>query len=149
MNAATPPPRLALAGIVKRYGAMLANDQVTLDVAPGEIHALLGENGAGKSTLMKIVYGVVKPDAGGIAWEGNPVTIADPNAARALGIGMVFQHFSLFETLTVAENIALGLGSTWPMAELTTEIRRVAALYGLASGSGSKSCAACCSNRNC
>ena len=132
MNAARPSPRLALSGIVKRYGTMLANNAVTLDVAPGEIHALLGENGAGKSTLIKIVYGVVKPDAGEIVWEGRPVTIADPNAARALGIGMVFQHFSLFETLTVAENIALGLGSAQPMAELTAEIRRVAALYGLA-----------------
>ncbi len=124
--------RLALVGITKRYGAMLANNDVTLSVAPGEIHALLGENGAGKSTLMKIVYGVVKPDAGVIAWEGEPVVIADPNAARALGVGMVFQHFSLFETLTVAENIALGLGSTQPMAELAAEIRQVAAQYGLA-----------------
>jgi len=126
------PPRIALSGIVKRYGAMLANDDVTLSVAPGEIHALLGENGAGKSTLMKIVYGVVKPDAGEIAWEGVPVTIADPNAARALGIGMVFQHFSLFENLTVAENIALGLGSTQSLGALTAEIIEVAAQYGLA-----------------
>jgi simple sugar transport system ATP-binding protein len=124
--------RLALTGITKRYGAMLANNGVTLSVAPSEIHALLGENGAGKSTLMKIVYGVVKPDAGEIAWEGEPVVIADPNAARALGVGMVFQHFSLFETLTVAENIALGLGSTQLMAELVAEIRQVAAQYGLA-----------------
>ena len=124
--------RLALTGITKRYGAMLANNDVTLSVQPGEIHALLGENGAGKSTLMKIVYGVVKPDSGEIAWEGAPVTIADPNAARGLGVGMVFQHFSLFETLTVAENIALGLGSRQPMAELVAEIRQVAAQYGLA-----------------
>jgi simple sugar transport system ATP-binding protein len=132
MDGTMLPPRLALTGIVKRYGAMLANNQVTLSVAPGEIHALLGENGAGKSTLMKIVYGVVKPDAGEIGWQGRAVTIADPNAARALGIGMVFQHFSLFETLTVAENIALGLGSTQPIAALTTEIAEVAAQYGLA-----------------
>ncbi|WP_240756768.1 ABC transporter ATP-binding protein [Roseicella aquatilis] len=132
MHGQVLPPRLALTGIVKRYGAMLANDAVTLSVAPGEIHALLGENGAGKSTLMKIVYGVVAPDAGTIAWEGRPVAIPDPNAARALGIGMVFQHFSLFETLTVAENIALGLGTRQPLAALTAEIRRVAAQYGLA-----------------
>jgi simple sugar transport system ATP-binding protein len=133
VNLARPvlPPRLSLTGIAKRYGAMLANDDVTLDVVPGEIHALLGENGAGKSTLMKIVYGVVAPDAGEIAWEGEAVPIADPNAARALGIGMVFQHFSLFETLTVAENIALGLGSRQSIAALTTEIRRTAAQYGL------------------
>ena len=126
------PPRLALTGIVKRYGATLANDEVALSVAPGEIHALLGENGAGKSTLTKIVYGVVAPDAGEIAWDGRPVAIADPNAARRLGIGMVFQHFSLFETLTVAENIALGLGSTRPLEALAAEIRQVAARYGLA-----------------
>src|SRR3954454_6999876 len=132
MTGQVMPARLALTGIVKRYGTMLANNDVTLSVAPGEIHALLGENGAGKFTLMKIVYGVVSPDAGEIAWEGRTVAIADPNAARALGIGMVFQHFSLFETLTVAENIALGLGSTRPLAELTAEIRQVAAQYGLA-----------------
>ncbi|MFC7475491.1 ABC transporter ATP-binding protein [Dankookia sp. GCM10030260] len=127
-----PRPRLALTGIVKRYGSMLANDDVALSVAPGDIHALLGENGAGKSTLMKIVYGVAKPDAGAIVWEGRQVQIAAPDAARALGIGMVFQHFSLFETLTVAENIALGLGSTQTIAELTAEIHQVAAHYGLA-----------------
>ena len=82
MHAPVLPPRLSLTGITKRYGAMLANNDITLNVAPGEIHALLGENGAGKSTLMKIVYGVVAPDAGEIAWEGRPVAIADPNAAR-------------------------------------------------------------------
>src|SRR4051812_30171162 len=132
MHAPVLPPRLALTGIVKRYGAMLANNDITLSVAPGEMHALLGENGAGKSTLMKIVYGVVAPDAGEIAWEGRPVAIADPNAARALGVGMVFQHFSLFETLTVAENTALGLGSSQPIAALREEIRQVARQYGLA-----------------
>ena len=98
--------RLALAGITKQYPAVRANDNVTLSVAPGEIHALLGENGAGKSTLMKIVYGAVRPDAGEIRWEGEAVEIPSPAAARKLGIGMVFQHFSLFETLTVGENIS-------------------------------------------
>src|SRR3954452_2010267 len=132
MHAPVLPPRLALTGIVKRYGTMLANNDVTLSVAPGEIHALLGENGAGKSTLMKIVYGVVKTDAGEIAWAGRPVATPAPDAADALGIGMVFQHFSLFETLTVAENIALGLGSTQSIAERTAEIRQFAAQYGLA-----------------
>jgi simple sugar transport system ATP-binding protein len=126
------PPRLALSGITKRYGATLANDGIDLAVMPGEIHALLGENGAGKSTLMKIVYGVAHPDAGTIRWEGDEVTIADPNAARALGIGMVFQHFSLFETLTVAENIALGLDSGETIAALSARIAEVAARYGLA-----------------
>ena len=82
---------------------------MSLDVAPGEIHAVLGENGAGKSTLMKVIYGVVKPDSGTIRWEGEAVDIASPARARKLGIGMVFQHFSLFETLTVAQNIALSL----------------------------------------
>src|SRR4051812_49930724 len=106
---------------------MLANDEVTLDVAPGEIHALLGENGAGKSTLMKIVYGVVAPDAGEIGWEGEAVQGAHPNAARRLGIGMVFQHFSLFGTLTVAGNIPLGLGRRPSIAALTAEIRPAAA----------------------
>ncbi len=125
-------PRLALSCITKRYGSVLANNGITLQVGRGELHALIGENGAGKSTLMKMVYGVVKPDAGEMLWEGAPVQIADPNAARALGIGMVFQHFSLFETLTVTENIALGLGSRQPLAELESEIRAVALQYGLA-----------------
>src|SRR4051812_49954687 len=85
---------------------MLANDEVTLDVAPGEIHALLGENGAGKSTLMKIVYGVVAPDAGEIGWEGEAGQVAHPQPPRRLGIGMGVQHFSLFQTLTVAPDLA-------------------------------------------
>ena len=132
MDASAPPPRLRLTGIVKRYATTLANDGVSLTVAPGEIHALLGENGAGKSTLVKIIYGVARPDAGQIEWEGQPVSIADPNAARRLGVGMVFQHFSLFESLTVAENIALGLGATESIAELTARILDVARRYGLA-----------------
>ena len=125
-------PRLELRGVSKRYGATQANDGIDLRVMPGEIHALLGENGAGKSTLVKIIYGVVQPDAGEIVWEGVRVGIADPNAARALGIGMVFQHFSLFETLTVAENIALGLGAGETMAALSARIAEVAGQYGLA-----------------
>ena len=104
-----PAPRLILQGISKRYGDVIANEGVDLSVAAGEIHALLGENGAGKSTLMKIVYGVTEPDAGSIEWEGAAVTIRSPAQARRLGIGMVFQHFALFETLTVAENISLAL----------------------------------------
>ena len=96
-------PRLVLSGITKRYPSVVANEDVNLSVRPGEIHAVLGENGAGKSTLMKVVYGVIKPDAGTIRWEGRDQIIANPAAARRMGIGMVFQHFSLFETLTVAE----------------------------------------------
>ncbi len=98
---------------------------------PGEIHALLGENGAGKSTLVKIIYGVVKPDAGEIWWNGSQVDIANPNAARALGIGMVFQHFNLFESLTVAENISLGIDPGHDLAKLTNEIGEISERYGL------------------
>ncbi|MEX3932796.1 ABC transporter ATP-binding protein [Paraburkholderia phymatum] len=124
-------PRLALAGISKQYPAVRANDEVTLIVASGEIHAVLGENGAGKSTLMKIIYGAVRPDAGEIRWEGQPVEIASPAAARKLGIGMVFQHFSLFETLTVGENIALALDEPFDLKALGKRIREVSADYGL------------------
>ena len=90
-------PRLALRGITKRFPGVLANDNVGFDVRPGEIHALLGENGAGKSTLVKMIYGIMQPDAGEMFWNGERVTAANPMAARKLGIGMVFQHFSLFE----------------------------------------------------
>jgi len=129
---AAPPARLALRGITKRYGATLANDRIDLTLRAGEIHALLGENGAGKSTLVKIICGVVAPDEGTLLWEGAPAPTGDPNAARALGVGMVFQHFSLFETLTVAENIALGLGTREPVAALGARAAAVAARYGLA-----------------
>ncbi len=124
-------PRLALTGISKRYPSVVANDGIDLAVAPGEIHAVLGENGAGKSTLMKIIYGMVRPDAGRIAVDGVPVTIAGPAAARALGIGMVFQHFSLFETLTVADNIALALRGGSGRRALAARIRDVSRQYGL------------------
>jgi simple sugar transport system ATP-binding protein len=127
---AAPAPRLALRGITKRYPGVLANDDVDLDVMPGEIHAVLGENGAGKSTLMKMIYGVVKPDAGTIRWEGVPVQIANPAQARKLGIGMVFQHFSLFDTLTVAENIQLAV-DTLDARALPRRIREVSERYGL------------------
>src|SRR3546814_7240462 len=102
-------PRLEVKGISKRFPGVLANDRVDFTVLPGEIHALLGENGAGKSTLVKIIYGVLHPDEGALLWNGEAVQVADPHAARALGIGMVFQHFSLFEAMTVLENIALGM----------------------------------------
>ncbi len=125
-------PRLQLTGITKRYADTVANSDVDLTVLPGEIHALLGENGAGKSTLVKIIYGVVQPDAGSIAWEGLVQSVPSPNAARALGIGMVFQHFSLFESLTVAENIALGLNAREGLAALSARIGEVSRRYGLA-----------------
>jgi simple sugar transport system ATP-binding protein len=124
-------PRIELSGITKVYPAVVANQDVSLVAMPGEIHAVLGENGAGKSTLMKIIYGVTKPDAGEIRWEGRPVTIASPGDARRLGIGMVFQHFSLFETLTVAENVALALPGKPELTELARRIETVAEKYGL------------------
>lgn len=122
-------PQLQLLGISKRYPSVIANDNVTMSVMPGEIHAVLGENGAGKSTLMKIIYGIIKPDAGEFIWQGHQVEINSPAAARRLGIGMVFQHFSLFETLTVAQNIALVMGQS--PAQLAQRIRDVSQEYGL------------------
>jgi simple sugar transport system ATP-binding protein len=124
-------PLLELEGISKRFPMTVANDGITLSIQPGEIHAMLGENGAGKSTLVKIIYGVLHPDAGEIRWKGSRVSIANPAAARALGIGMVFQHFSVFEALTVAENIALGLSDKQQRKGLRARIAKVSEDYGL------------------
>ncbi|MGI9414980.1 MAG: ATP-binding cassette domain-containing protein, partial [Hyphomicrobiales bacterium] len=124
-------PQLELKGITKQYPGVLANDHIDLAILPGEVHALLGENGAGKSTLVKIIYGVVRADEGEIRWAGEPVHIANPSQARALGIGMVFQHFNLFETLTVAENISLGIDEEHDLKVLTDEIREISEKYGL------------------
>jgi len=124
-------PRLQLTGITKRYPAVVANSNVSLIVQPGETHAVLGENGAGKSTLMKIIYGSVKPDEGSVMFNGVPVNVRNPQEARALGISMVFQHFSLFDTLTVAENVWLGLDKSLKLAEVTRRIVAKAAEYGL------------------
>jgi simple sugar transport system ATP-binding protein len=123
--------RLTLTGITKKYPSVVANDGVSLTVLPGEIHAVLGENGAGKSTLMKIIYGAVKPDAGQVLWNGSQARIANPAAARQLGIAMVFQHFSLFDTLTVTENIALGLPPDTKLDTLAARITETASQYGL------------------
>jgi simple sugar transport system ATP-binding protein len=123
--------RLQLTNITKRYPGVVANNQVSLDVAPGVIHAVLGENGAGKSTLMKIIYGSVKPDDGAVLFNGKPVHIRNPQEARALGISMVFQHFSLFDTLTVAENVWLGLDKSLSLQEVADSIRAKASAYGL------------------
>lgn len=123
--------RLELQGITKQYPAVRANDGVALRVKPGEIHAVLGENGAGKSTLMKIIYGAVRPDAGTVLWNGQPVQVKSPHEARTLGISMVFQHFSLFDTLTAAENVWLGLGKGEPLPKVTERIRTVSHDYGL------------------
>lgn len=127
----SPIARLELTGITKRFPGVLANDNVGFAVLPGEIHALLGENGAGKSTLVKMIYGIMQPDAGEIRWNGRPITVANPKAARKLGIGMVFQHFSLFDAMTVLENIALGLDAKLPQRELEAKIRAVMQQYGL------------------
>jgi general nucleoside transport system ATP-binding protein len=123
--------RLELRGISKQYPAVKANDGVHLRVQPGEIHAVLGENGAGKSTLMKIVYGAVQPDAGQMLWNGRPVRIRNPSEARGLGISMVFQHFSLFDTLSCAENVWLGLDRSHTLESVTRRIREVSGSYGL------------------
>ncbi len=123
--------RLALRGITKSYPSVVANDGIDLTVEAGRIHAVLGENGAGKSTLMKIIFGVVQPDVGTIHWEGAPVEISTPGQAKRLGIGMVFQHFSLFETLTAVENVALGIPGRSDLAALSSQIVALSDRYGL------------------
>ncbi|MDS9467861.1 ABC transporter ATP-binding protein [Paracoccus sp. MBLB3053] len=122
-------PLLRLRGISKSYGTVAANAAIDLDVMPHSIHAILGENGAGKSTLMKLIYGVETPDEGGMEWQAKPVSPGSPAEARGLGIGMVFQHFSLFETLTVTENISLIVPGR--KAALAQRIRSLGAQYGL------------------
>ena len=124
-------PLLRAIGITKRYGTFLANDAIDLDLYPREIHALLGENGAGKSTLVKIIYGLIQPSAGELQWMGETVALSGPSAARALGIGMVFQHFSLFDNLTVAENVALGLDGAESFAAMSARLAQVSRDYGL------------------
>ncbi|MEX0339319.1 MAG: ABC transporter ATP-binding protein [Arenibacterium sp.] len=126
---AVDPPLLRLSGVTKVYGATAANDGVDFQVEAGRIHAVLGENGAGKSTLMKVIYGVVRPDAGEIFWRGESIDIPSPAMARQLGIGMVFQHFSLFESLTVAENISMAVPGS--LMELSARIRAASEQFGL------------------
>jgi simple sugar transport system ATP-binding protein len=99
---------IELLGITKKFGTLVANDDINLKVESGEIHAILGENGAGKSTLMNIVYGLVKADSGSILIDGTKVEIIDPAHALSFGIGMVHQHFMLVPVFTVVENIVLG-----------------------------------------
>ncbi len=124
-------PRLELEGISKVYPGVIANENVNLKIMPGEIHALLGENGAGKSTLVKFIYGVQKADSGIFKWEGQKLEVENPSMARALGIGMVFQHFSLFDALSVEENIAIGISSDLAKVDLNQRIREVSQQYGL------------------
>src|SRR3954468_7541703 len=127
----TTHPLLQTIGLTKRYGDFLANDRIDIEILPREIHALLGENGAGKSTLVKTIYGLVQPSAGELRWQGAPVQLSGPAEARALGIGMVFQHFSLFDNLTVAENVALGLDGKEPFKAMSARLADVARDYGL------------------
>jgi len=124
-------PLLSAVHITKRFGSFAANDSIDLDIYGGEIHALLGENGAGKSTLVKIIYGLLQPTGGELRVMGRKVALAGPAAARALGVAMVFQHFSLFENLTVAENVALGLSTGEPLAAMTQRLVDLSRVYGL------------------
>src|ERR1041385_6162992 len=123
-------PLLEAAGITKLYGDFVANDTINLEIWPAEVHALLGENGAGKSTLVKMIYGLLQPTAGEFRWQGQPIVLSGPAVARARRIGMVFQHFSLFEQLTVAENVALGLDKT-PLTGIEDRVAQVSKSYGL------------------
>jgi general nucleoside transport system ATP-binding protein len=124
-------PQLEVRNIVKVFGSLHANDHVSLSVMPGEIHAFLGENGAGKSTLVKMIYGALQPTSGSFLWEGKIIAVRNPAEARKLGIGMVFQHFSLFEALTVAENIALAIDGAFDLDALSKRISQVSTDYGL------------------
>ncbi|SEK54707.1 nucleoside ABC transporter ATP-binding protein [Roseateles sp. YR242] len=124
-------PRLELRRISKSYPGVKANDDVSLQVAPGEIHAVLGENGAGKSTLMKIIVGAVQADAGELLWDGQARQIRHPAQARALGVSMVYQHFSLFDSLSAAQNIWLGLDRSVSLDTVRARVRQLAAQYGL------------------
>src|ERR1700755_3441650 len=125
------PPLLRTIGLTKRYGNFLANDAIDIDVWPQQIHALLGENGAGKSTLVKTIYGLIQPSEGEMRWEGEKMVLSGPSEARARGIGMVFQHFSLFDNLTVAENVALGLDGKESFKDMSTRLEQVSSQYGL------------------
>ncbi|MEO4040535.1 ABC transporter ATP-binding protein [Hoeflea sp. CAU 1731] len=122
---------LEVRDLTKIFGEFRANDGIDLKINSSEVHALLGENGAGKSTLVKMLFGSLEPSGGQIYWKGDPVEIRSPGQARALGIGMVFQHFSLFEALTVAENIALSMDNDVPIEKLADQAEKLSREYGL------------------
>ena len=133
----TPSPRpdeaplLQTVGLTKRYGTFLANEAIDIDIWPRQIHALLGENGAGKSTLVKAIYGLIQPSEGEMRWLGEKMVLSGPSEARGRGIGMVFQHFSLFDNLTVAENVALGLDGKESFKDMSARLQEVSNVYGL------------------
>jgi ABC-type uncharacterized transport system ATPase subunit len=124
-------PLLQTIGLSKRYGDFLANDSIDIEIWPNEIHALLGENGAGKSTLVKTSYGLIQPSEGEMRWQGQKMVLSGPSEARSRGIGMVFQHFSLFDNLTVAENVALGLDGKESFKDMSARLEQVSNVYGL------------------
>src|ERR1700721_1047080 len=127
-------PLLSAVSISKRYGDFLANDGIDLDLFPAEIHALLGENGAGKSTLVKTMYGLIQPSGGELRWMGQKIVLAGPSEGRDLGIGMVFQHFTLFENLNVAENVALGLPPTESLGAISGRLDELCGVCGCPRG---------------
>ena len=124
-------PLLQTVGLTKRYGDFLANEKIDIEIWPRQIHALLGENGAGKSTLVKTIYGLIQPSDGEMRWQGEKMVLSGPSEARARGIGMVFQHFSLFDNLTVAENVALGLDGKESFKDMSARLQQVSNAYGL------------------
>src|SRR6201989_953657 len=124
-------PLLQTLRLTKRYGTFLANDRIDIEIRPSQIHALLGENGAGKSTLVKTIYGLIQPSDGEMRWEGERMVLSGPSEARSRGIGMVFQHFSLFDNLTVAENVALGLDGKESFQDMSARLEQVSRTYGL------------------
>src|SRR5246127_646363 len=124
-------PLLQTLGLTKRYGSFLANDSIDIEIWPRQIHALLGENGAGKSTLVKTIYGLIQPSDGEMRWQGERMVLSGPSEARERGIGMVFQHFSLFDNLTVAENVALGLDGKESFKDMSARLEQVSRVYGL------------------
>src|SRR6266513_407096 len=124
-------PLLQTVGLTKRYGDFLANEAVDIEIRPRQIHALLGENGAGKSTLVKTLYGLIQPSEGEMLWQGDRMVLSGPTEARSRGIGMVFQHFSLCDNLTVAENVALGLDGKETFKDMSARLEQVSNVYGL------------------
>ena len=124
-------PLLSIQGLTKVYPGVIANSDVSFDIGEGEVHALLGENGAGKSTLVKAIYGLIRPNEGRMLWRGEPYAPNAPAQARATGVAMVFQHFSLFDAMDVAENVALGMDNPPPIRELAARITEVSHNYGL------------------